>query len=48
MEKLALVRAPCTVAMTTNTTQLAIDLATLARGEEVSDDLAKVRQWAGV
>jgi hypothetical protein len=32
MEKPALVKAPSTVAMTTNTTQLVIDLATLARG----------------
>jgi uncharacterized membrane protein YoaK (UPF0700 family) len=32
--------------MTTNTTQLVIDLATLARGGEVPDDLATVRQRA--
>jgi uncharacterized membrane protein YoaK (UPF0700 family) len=48
MAKLALVKAPSTVAMTTNTTQLVIDLATLARGGEVPDDLAKVRQRARV
>jgi uncharacterized membrane protein YoaK (UPF0700 family) len=33
--KVALVKAPSTVAMTTNTTQLIIDLATLARSGEV-------------
>ena len=48
MVKLALVKAPSTAVMTTNTTQLIIDLATLARGGEVSDDLAKVRQRARV
>jgi uncharacterized membrane protein YoaK (UPF0700 family) len=48
MAKLALVKAPSTVAMTTNTTQLVIDLATLARGGEGPDDLAKVRQRARV
>lgn len=48
MAKLALVKAPSTAVMTTNTTQLIIDLATLARGGEVSDDLANVRQRARV
>jgi uncharacterized membrane protein YoaK (UPF0700 family) len=48
MAKLALVKAPSTAVMTTNTTQLIIDLATLARGGEVSDDLAKVRHRARV
>jgi len=48
MVKLALVKAPSTAVMTTNTTQLIIDLATLARDGEVSDDLAKVRQRARV
>jgi uncharacterized membrane protein YoaK (UPF0700 family) len=48
LAKLALVKAPSTAVMTTNTTQLIIDLATLARGGEVSDDLAKVRQRARV
>jgi uncharacterized membrane protein YoaK (UPF0700 family) len=46
MVKLALVKAPSTAVMTTNTTQLIIDLATLARGGEVPDQLAKVRQRA--
>jgi uncharacterized membrane protein YoaK (UPF0700 family) len=44
--KLALVKSPSTAAMTSNTTQLIIDLATLARGGEVSDDLGKLRQRA--
>jgi len=46
--KLALPGAPSTAVMTTNTTQLTIDLATLvgARGEP--DDLAKARHRAGV
>jgi uncharacterized membrane protein YoaK (UPF0700 family) len=48
MAKLALVKSPSTAVMTTNTTQLIIDLVTLARGGEVSDDLAKVRQRARV
>ena len=48
MAKLALVQAPSTAVMTTNTTQLIIDLGTLARGGEVSDDLGKVRQRARV
>jgi len=46
--KVALVKAPSTVAMTTNTTQLVIDLATLARSGAASDDLANVRQRARV
>ena len=48
MAKLALVQAPSTAVMTTNTAQLIIDLGTLARGGEVSDDLGKVRQRARV
>jgi len=48
MAKLALVRSPSTAVMTTNMTQLIIDLAALARGGQVSDDLAKVRQRARV
>jgi uncharacterized membrane protein YoaK (UPF0700 family) len=48
MVKLALVKAPSTAAMTTNTTQLIIDLATLARGQEDPNDLADVRQRARV
>src|ERR1700692_4113131 len=48
MSKLALVKSPSTAVMTTNTTQLIIDLATLARGGAVSDDLDKVRQRARV
>jgi uncharacterized membrane protein YoaK (UPF0700 family) len=48
MAKLALVKAPSTAVMTTNTTQLIIDLVTLARGGEVSHDLDKVRQRARV
>jgi uncharacterized membrane protein YoaK (UPF0700 family) len=48
MAKLALVNAPSTAVMSTNTTQLIIDLATLARSGEVSDDLATVRQRARV
>jgi len=48
MAKLALVKAPSTAVMTTNTTQLIIDLATLARGRELSDDLAEIRQRARV
>jgi uncharacterized membrane protein YoaK (UPF0700 family) len=48
MVKLALVKVPSTAAMTTNTTQLIIDLATLARGQEDPNDLADVRQRARV
>jgi uncharacterized membrane protein YoaK (UPF0700 family) len=48
MVKLALVKAPSTAAMTTNTTQLVIDLATLARGREDPNDLADVRHRARV
>jgi len=46
MAKLALIKTPSTVAMTTNTTQLVIDLAALARGGEVPGDLVQVRQRA--
>lgn len=48
MVKLALVKAPSTAAMTTNTTQLIIDLATLARAGSGPNDLAEVRQRARV
>jgi uncharacterized membrane protein YoaK (UPF0700 family) len=48
MAKLALVTAPSTAVMTTNTTQLMIDLATLARRSAVSDDRGEVRQRARV
>jgi uncharacterized membrane protein YoaK (UPF0700 family) len=34
--------------MTTNITQLTVDLATLARGLEKPDDLTRARQRAGV
>jgi uncharacterized membrane protein YoaK (UPF0700 family) len=44
--KLALKDAPSTAAMTTNITQLAIDLATLARGRGEPDDLARARRRA--
>jgi uncharacterized membrane protein YoaK (UPF0700 family) len=44
--KLALPGAPSTAVMTTNTTQLAIDLATLIRGRGESGDLARVRRRA--
>jgi hypothetical protein len=44
----AMAKLAPTVAMTTNTTQLIIDLATLAGGGVVPDDLATVRQWARV
>src|SRR6266704_6395091 len=42
--KLALPGAPSTAVMTTNTTQLTIDLATLAEGRGQSDDRAKARR----
>jgi len=48
MVKLALVKAPSTAAMTTNTTQLVIDLATLACGREDPNDLAEIRRRARV
>ena len=46
--KLALPGAPSTAVMTTNTTQLTIDLATLARGRGEPEDLARARRRAGV
>jgi uncharacterized membrane protein YoaK (UPF0700 family) len=46
--RLALPDAPSTAVMTTNTTQLTIDLATLARGWGGPDDLARARHRAGV
>ena len=45
--KLALPGAPSTAVMTTNTTQLTVDLATLARGRGEPDDLARARHRAG-
>jgi uncharacterized membrane protein YoaK (UPF0700 family) len=46
--RLALPGAPSTAMMTTNTTQLTIDLATLARGLGEPDDLASARHRASV
>ena len=44
--KLALKGAPSTAVMTTNITQLTVDLATLARSQGEVDELAKVRRRA--
>jgi uncharacterized membrane protein YoaK (UPF0700 family) len=46
--KLALPGAPSTAVMTTNTTQLTVDLATLARGQGDPDELARARRRVGV
>ena len=46
--KLALPGAPSTAVMTTNTTQLTVDLATLAWGRGEPDGLAQARHRAGV
>jgi uncharacterized membrane protein YoaK (UPF0700 family) len=46
--KLALPGLPSTAVMTTNTTQLTIDLATLLRSWGTRDDLAQARRRAGV
>jgi uncharacterized membrane protein YoaK (UPF0700 family) len=46
--KLALVEAPSTAVMTTNTTQLIIDLAAIARSWGQPDDLGKARRRARV
>jgi uncharacterized membrane protein YoaK (UPF0700 family) len=46
--KLALPGAPSTAVMTTNLTELTIDLVTLARGQAPSDDLANARRRARV
>ena len=46
--KLALPGLPSTAVMTTNTTQLTVDLATLARGLGNPDDLARTRRRAGL
>lgn len=46
--KLALPGTPSTAVMTTNTTQLTIDLAMLARGVGKPEDLAKARHRAGM
>ena len=45
--KLGLPGSPSTAVMTTNTTQLAVDLATLAWGRGNPDDLARARRRAG-
>jgi len=44
--KLALKGAPSTAVMTTNITQLTVDLATLARRHGTADELAKARRRA--
>jgi uncharacterized membrane protein YoaK (UPF0700 family) len=46
--RLALKDAPSTAVMSTNITQLTIDLATLARGRGDPDDLARARRRAGM
>jgi uncharacterized membrane protein YoaK (UPF0700 family) len=46
--RLALPGAPSTAVMTTDITQLTVDLATLARGLGRPDDVAKARHRAGV
>jgi uncharacterized membrane protein YoaK (UPF0700 family) len=46
--KLALKGAPSTAVMTTNITQLTVDLATLARSRGDAEELAKVRRRARV
>jgi uncharacterized membrane protein YoaK (UPF0700 family) len=46
--RLALPGAPSTAVMTTNTTQLAVDLTTLARGLGTPDDLARARRRAAM
>ena len=48
LTKLALPGAPSTAVMTTNTTQLTIDLATLARRRGEPEDLARARSRAAV
>jgi uncharacterized membrane protein YoaK (UPF0700 family) len=48
LTKLALPGAPSTTAMTTNTTQLAVDLATLAWRRGETHNLARARRRAGV
>jgi uncharacterized membrane protein YoaK (UPF0700 family) len=46
--RFALPGSPSTAVMTTNITQLTVDLATLTWGERKSDDFAKARRRAGV
>jgi uncharacterized membrane protein YoaK (UPF0700 family) len=46
--KLALKGAPSTAVMTTNITQLTLDLSMLARGKGDADELAKVRRRAHI
>jgi uncharacterized membrane protein YoaK (UPF0700 family) len=48
MVKLAVIHAPSTAVMTTNTTQLIIDLMTLARSGKMSGDLDAIRWRAKV
>jgi uncharacterized membrane protein YoaK (UPF0700 family) len=46
--KLALVESPSTAVMTTNTTQLIVDVAALVRGDEEPDKISKARRRARV
>jgi uncharacterized membrane protein YoaK (UPF0700 family) len=46
--KLALVESPSTAVMTTNTTQLIVDLAALVRSSEESDKISRTRRRARV
>src|SRR4029077_14818519 len=46
--KLALKDAPSTAVMTTNITQLTVDLATIVRGREEPDELAHARRRASM
>jgi uncharacterized membrane protein YoaK (UPF0700 family) len=47
MVKLALPGSPSTAVMTTNITQMTVDLATLVVGHETPDDLARARHRVG-
>jgi uncharacterized membrane protein YoaK (UPF0700 family) len=46
--KLAIKKAPSTAVMTTNTTQLTLDLAMILRGRGDPEEVARARQRAGV
>jgi uncharacterized membrane protein YoaK (UPF0700 family) len=46
--KLALVGSPSTTVMTTNTTQLLVDLAALTRSQDAADELSAMRRRAQV
>jgi uncharacterized membrane protein YoaK (UPF0700 family) len=46
--RLSLPGTPSTAAMTTNTTQLTVDLATLARGQGHPDEIARARRRASL